>query len=63
MSRGESSHVKERESNPLVTAGIASRRLHSGYHVLPVERRAPQMRDGDIDMFTPTVEPTQVSTP
>jgi hypothetical protein len=53
----------------LAAAGIASKRPHSSCHVLLAERRAPQkdllqqMRDGDINMSTPVVEPTQASTP
>jgi hypothetical protein len=68
MSGGENSHAKKQERSPLAAVGIASKRPHLGCPILPAERRAPhkyflqRMRDSDIDMSTPTVEPTQVST-
>ena len=52
----------------MAAVGIAFGRPHLGCPILPTKRRVPQkdllqqMRDGDIGMSIPTVEPMQAST-
>lgn len=68
MSGGQSSHAKERERSPLVTAGIGAKRPQSSCPAKPGERRAQQkelqeMREGDMDKSDRAIHLTKARTP